>query len=84
MNGPEHYAEAEALLERATTRVEIGGHRFSYIADHEIAPVIAAQAHATLALAAATVAARTTWANPADDYSETHVDNNEAWAAVSQ
>ena len=57
MNGPEHYRGAEALLILAQTHRDTGDGR-----DHELAAQFAAeaQAHATLALAAAVVDATTT------------------------
>jgi hypothetical protein len=48
MTGPEHYREAEQLLEQARAS-DVGG-------DMERYSVAAAQVHATLALAAATAA----------------------------
>lgn len=61
MNGPEHYQRAEELLERASrTRhghpVDADGMRMSQAT--RTAMLAAAQAHATLALAAATTAAK--------------------------
>lgn len=54
MNGPEHYAKAEGLLENARTNVGKDG-PLLHSADVRLALVTAAQAHATLALAAAQV-----------------------------
>lgn len=47
MNGPEHYREAERLLESAREDVNIGSAEETY-------SLAAAQVHATLALTAAT------------------------------
>lgn len=56
MNGPEHYAEAERLLEQA--HVKVAGAREKAIPKGS-AYVAAAQVHATLALVAATLDAPT-------------------------
>ena len=52
MTGPEHYQEAERLLRDAASGSLSDGGPF-YLAPDSTADVIAAQAHATLAVAAA-------------------------------
>lgn len=53
MNGPQHYVEAERLLALADARVS---HEWEHQSGEQKADVIAAaQVHATLALAAATI-----------------------------
>lgn len=52
MNGPEHYREAERLLEM------VGNGPPDWFQEHGAATAAAAQAHATLALVAASVAPR--------------------------
>jgi hypothetical protein len=75
MNGPEHYREAERLL-----NVAMAGSRVTQADPVNLA---AAQVHATLALAAATAASRTTWANPADNFSATYPDGDGWPEAIS-
>lgn len=75
MNGPQHYAEAERLLDL----LAIGS-------DDPRDPICAAaaQAHATLALAAATVDAanRMTWAGREFEPTTSSVGNEVQWGAV--
>lgn len=72
MNGPEHYREAERLIERA--RSDAG------IADPAAAAMVLmdAQVHATLALAAATAAAQATAYDGDEDGSRSR-----GWAGVA-
>lgn len=56
MNGPQHYAKAEVLLSNAWDHVGKDG-PLLHSAEVRLALVTAAQAHATLALAAATALA---------------------------
>lgn len=79
MNGPEHYAEAERLAAQVADTVSPN---YATQAGENKADVLAAaQVHATLALAAATAASRTAWANPDDNYTATYLDGD--WAGVT-
>lgn len=73
MNGPEHYGEAEKCLEQAR------GVDF----DHAAFLHREAQVHATLALAAATVAPRGEW-HEADGQRSNSYCEDPAWIEVSQ
>jgi hypothetical protein len=70
MTGPEHYREAERLLDEMDYRTDI-------------ATLTAAQVHATLALAAA--ALETRFLSPQQQWGgrELYIDNAAGWAAVS-
>lgn len=74
MTGPEHYAEAERLLEQA--EVDSRDPMRKYAEDANV--IAAAQVHATLALAAATAAAQAT----AYDGDESH-QRSRGWAGVA-
>lgn len=76
MNGPEHYAEAERLAELAMSPAGLA------MTSDGFDVVGAAQVHATLALAAATAASRTTWTS-SDNYTATYVDGD-GWSVVTQ
>jgi hypothetical protein len=65
MTGPEHYAEAERLLEETGHEFEIDERRLPVFMDQVQAMMARAQVHATLALAAATALAGVTLQLPA-------------------
>lgn len=72
MNGPEHYAEAEHLLNHAEENA------LEHSPEWYANAVAAAQVHATLALAAATAAGQAT----AYDGDERH-ERSRGWAGVA-
>jgi hypothetical protein len=74
VNGPEHYREAERLLEQA--EVDSRDPMRTYAEDANL--IAAAQAHATLALAAATAAAQATAYDGDEDSSRSR-----GWAGVA-
>ena len=79
MNGPEHYREAERLLENARrTVVEATPNTVTEALDMQDRAARVAQVHATLALAAATAAAQAT-AYDGDELGQ----RSREWAGVS-
>lgn len=75
MNGPEHYREAERLLEIAAEDANIGSEEERY-------SLTAAQVHATLALAAATAASRAI--GPQEQWGGRQIVTLDGWPEVTE
>lgn len=81
MDGPSHYREAERLLASADGDVS---ENWPVMTGERKADVIAtAQVHATLALAAATAAARYTDRDPNGFFESTSIEGIDQWAEAA-
>lgn len=76
MTGPEHYLEAERLL--AVAASDLSANMIVQTGEDKADVLAAAQAHATLALVAATAVARTEWRG--DGGASTYLADDDQWA----